>query len=148
LAKDPEDRLQSAKDLRNELRELKQELDSNEAVAGGVTTVPGAVRKWRFAVALAAVAAVAVIGTILVVRPLQDAGQRLNVGAFTRLTSQQGLELWPSLSPDGKSVAYASRAEGNWDIYLHRVGGQNPINLTKDSPADDTHPAFSPAVRG
>jgi Tol biopolymer transport system component len=39
---------------------------------------------------------------------------------------------------------YASRASGNWDIYLQRVGGKNQINLTKDSPADDTQPAFSP----
>jgi len=27
---------------------------------------------------------------------------------------------------------------------MSRVGGKNPINLTKDSPADDTQPAFSP----
>jgi Tol biopolymer transport system component len=37
-----------------------------------------------------------------------------------------------------------SRESGNDDIYLQRVGGHNPINLTKDSPDDDTHPAFSP----
>jgi Tol biopolymer transport system component len=30
------------------------------------------------------------------------------------------------------------------DIYLQSVGGQMPINLTKDSPADDHQPAFSP----
>ncbi len=27
---------------------------------------------------------------------------------------------------------------------MSRVGGKNPINLTKDSAADDTQPAFSP----
>jgi len=27
---------------------------------------------------------------------------------------------------------------------LQRVGGKNPINLTKDSAVDDTQPAFSP----
>jgi len=64
--------------------------------------------------------------------------------SFTQLTDQPGPEFFPSLSPEGKSVAYASRASGNWDIYLQRVGGRNPINLTKDSPADDTQPAFSP----
>ena len=63
---------------------------------------------------------------------------------FTQLTDQPGAEFFPSLSPDGRSVAYASHALGNWDIYLHRVGGRNPINLTKDSPADDSQPAFSP----
>jgi serine/threonine protein kinase/Tol biopolymer transport system component/tetratricopeptide (TPR) repeat protein len=63
---------------------------------------------------------------------------------FTQLTYQPGPEFFPSLSPDGKSLAYASGAAGNWDIYLQRVGGSNPINLTKDSLADDSQPAFSP----
>ncbi len=64
--------------------------------------------------------------------------------AFTQLTDQPGPESVPSLSPDGKSFAYSSQVSGNWDIYLQRVGGRNPINLTKDSMADDTYPAFSP----
>ena len=63
---------------------------------------------------------------------------------FTQLTDQPGPEFFPSLSPDGKSLVYASRASGNWDIYLQRVGGRNSTDLTKDSQADDTQPAFSP----
>jgi serine/threonine protein kinase/Tol biopolymer transport system component/Tfp pilus assembly protein PilF len=63
---------------------------------------------------------------------------------FTQLTHQPGTELFPSLSPDGKTFAYASRASGNWDIYVQRVGGGNPINLTQNSLADDSQPAFSP----
>ncbi len=39
---------------------------------------------------------------------------------------------------------YAAMASGNWDIYRQRVGGEVAFNLTEDSPADDTHPAFSP----
>src|SRR5439155_25070057 len=63
---------------------------------------------------------------------------------FTRLTDQPGPELYPSLSPDGKSFVYQGRAAGKWDIYLQRVGGRNPVNLTKDSTDDNTQPAFSP----
>ncbi len=66
---------------------------------------------------------------------------------FTQLTGLPGPELYPSLSPDGHSVVFASRASGNSDIYLQRVGGKNVLNLTKDSPADDTQPAFSPDGR-
>jgi serine/threonine protein kinase len=62
-----------------------------------------------------------------------------------RFTSQPGPEWFPSFSPDGKTIAYASKASGNWDIYLQRVGGRNPINLTIDSKEDDTEPAFSPS---
>src|SRR5215831_12871290 len=63
---------------------------------------------------------------------------------FTPLTDQSGPEYFPSLSPDGKLFVYAGHASGKWDIYLQRVGGQNPIDLTRDSSANDTEPAFSP----
>src|SRR5439155_7959483 len=63
---------------------------------------------------------------------------------FTQITSRKGLEQFPSLSPDGKWIVYNSEAAGNDDIYLQSVGGQTPINLTKDSPAGDWQPAFSP----
>jgi serine/threonine protein kinase/Tol biopolymer transport system component/Tfp pilus assembly protein PilF len=68
----------------------------------------------------------------------------LRNATFTQLTDQPGPEFFPSLSPDAKSLAYASRASGNWDIYLQRVGGRNPINLTKESAVDDTQATFSP----
>jgi Tol biopolymer transport system component len=64
--------------------------------------------------------------------------------SFTQLTDQPGQELFPSLSPDRKTLAYASRATGRWDIYLQRMGGRNPANLTRHSSADNTQPAFSP----
>jgi len=63
---------------------------------------------------------------------------------FTRLTDVSGLEASPSLSPDGEFVAYVAIDGGDRDVMLLRVGGQRPINLTEDSPADEDHPAFSP----
>jgi Tol biopolymer transport system component len=62
----------------------------------------------------------------------------------TRLTSNPGLEYFPSLSPDGKSLVYASRASGNFDIYLKRIGSRKPVNLTEESQVQETQPAFSP----
>ncbi len=64
--------------------------------------------------------------------------------SFQQVTYQSGPEFFPSLSPDGKSTIYASRASGNWDIYFQRIGDGDVINLTKDSVADDSQPAFSP----
>ena len=83
-------------------------------------------------------------GAYLLLRPQPRQAQGLKNVRFTQLTDQAGAEFFPSLSPDGQSVVYASRASGNWDIYLQRAGSRNSINLTKDSPADDTQPAFSP----
>ena len=61
-----------------------------------------------------------------------------------QLTNSAGPEFFPSLAADGKSFIYASRASGNWDIYWQRVGGKNPVNLTRDSLADETQPSYSP----
>ena len=63
---------------------------------------------------------------------------------FTQITSQSGLEWFPSLSPDGKWVVYGGDAEGNRRIFLQSTTGQTPIDLTADSPDDDDQPAFSP----
>jgi Tol biopolymer transport system component len=63
---------------------------------------------------------------------------------FAQITGDAGAELFPSLSGDGTRVLYASKASGNWDIYLRRVGSNESVNLTRDSLEDDTQPAFSP----
>ena len=63
---------------------------------------------------------------------------------FTQITSQSGLEWFPSLSPDGKWVVYGADSEGHRDIVLQSTTGQTPINLTPDSTDDDDQPAFSP----
>ncbi len=65
-------------------------------------------------------------------------------GSFAQVTSQSGLEWFPSLSPDGRWVVYGGDARGNRDIFLQSTTGQTPINLTADSPDDDDQPAFSP----
>ncbi|HSS48409.1 MAG TPA: hypothetical protein VLX28_05640, partial [Thermoanaerobaculia bacterium] len=46
--------------------------------------------------------------------------------------------------PDGKNLVYVKAHDGNRDIYFQPVGGGNTIDLTSDSLADDTQPAFSP----
>ncbi|PYR87617.1 MAG: hypothetical protein DMF84_31190, partial [Acidobacteria bacterium] len=63
---------------------------------------------------------------------------------YKQLTFSDGLEMFPSLSPDGKTFAYVSAQSGNRDIYVQRVDGRTATDITSDSPADDSEPAFSP----
>ena len=95
--------------------------------------------------------AAAVIGASIVAAAwfLRDAREQAPVrtpvpATFGQLTSAAGVELFPSLSPDGTWVAYAGEGKGNRDVYLQSVGGTTPINLTTDSNQDDDQPAFSP----
>jgi len=143
LAKDPSRRYQSGLDLWNDLDELKQELDSG---VGAGTGAPAVETSRALPVTLAAAAVVVLAATVYWLWP-SSGGERAESAreiAFSQLTHGPGQELFPSLSPDGRTMAYASDAAGNFDIYAQRVGGENAINLTRDSTADDTQPAFAP----
>jgi eukaryotic-like serine/threonine-protein kinase len=148
LVKDPARRYQIAADLRNELEELKHDLDSGSLAVSAVATPPPAgppKTKWMWA-GTAIVLAAASAAAYRWMSPRDAANRVVARGerAFTQLTTQPGLETSPSLSPDGRWVAYAGNQAGNADIYLQSVGGHNAINLTKDSVRDDIEPAFSP----
>jgi hypothetical protein len=126
LAKDPSRRYQSAADLRSDLEDVKLDLSAGavEAVAGPAHPPPLRIRGWLAAPIVLAVAAVSGIVGYRARPPVPTlAGPALD-GTFVRLTSRAGEEIFPSLSPDGEFVAYASQAAGNWDIYLQRAGGE------------------------
>jgi TolB protein len=66
------------------------------------------------------------------------------VVALTPLVDRSGTQYSGELSPDGKRLLYVTEEGGDRDLFLQRVGGENPINLTVNSPEDDFDPAFSP----
>jgi serine/threonine protein kinase len=61
------------------------------------------------------------------------------------LTGDQGTELNPSISPDGKIIAYSwdGPNRDNYDIYTRPVGAAQSLRLTTD-PRTDGFPAWSP----
>lgn len=148
LVKDLDHRYQSAKDLRNELEELKRDLEprGRQALPGAFSIETLRMRLVPLVVTVGTIAVITV-ATMMVWRWRSGVGSLYPTAVpvtFTQLTFQSGIESFPSLSPDGKWFVYVSATSGNQDIYLQGVGGQNPINLTKDSPAADTQPTFSP----
>jgi Tol biopolymer transport system component len=153
LEKDPRHRFHSADDLAFAL----------ESVAGGgrsgalarpseipAAAVPAGKRRPALVrtgagalLVLALAAAVMWLAGYRLVR--SRAAERAVAGAtFQPLTTQSGVELFPTISPDGKTFVYVGYSSGNADIYLQRVDGRNAINLTRDTPEDDMQPAFSP----
>ena len=141
LAKDPDRRYQTATDLRNDLDDLAQSLSSGE-LAAAATVRPARWPPWP----VRAMLAVAVLGLVAAVVDWRLRAPQSNPNispptlSHSRLTQREGVERGPSISPDGKWVVYM--ADG--DIYLQSVTGQTAINLTKDSPTNETTPAFSP----
>ena len=148
LVKEPTRRAQSALDLSAQLQDLARMLDSgrlrsdaykveNASAVSRSTTWP----RWRIALAAATIILAGAIAALVWTPSAPSAPQ----APLIRLTSDSGLTMDPSLSPDGKLVAYASDRAGNdnLDIWVQQVEGGLPIRLTSDA-GDETEPSFSP----
>jgi TolB protein len=77
-------------------------------------------------------------------RPTSDIYLKSTTGrTVTQLTSDPANDVMPSISPDGKRVAFASSRSGNWDIYVMSAAGGQAMQITSD-PAPELHPTWSP----
>ncbi|HUP48192.1 MAG TPA: protein kinase, partial [Thermoanaerobaculia bacterium] len=143
MAKDPERRYQSMKDIAIELRDLAQDFDSLTGTPALLAPESPASKAWWWAAA--GLGALAVLAAWLVSRRAEPAASAPLVrGKLTQLTRQGGYETYPRLSPDGNFLVYVSAAAGKTDIYLQRLGGFHAMNLTGKSKAPATQPAISP----
>ena len=153
LAKEPGRRYQTATDLRNDLEDLQRQVVSGQApsvgrAGGWWRRAAGLPRPRRRLVAIAAVILVAAAAAAAVYwrSPwFSRESTAPNRFEFTQLTSQPGVEWFPSMSPDGEWVVYGGEAGARRHLFLQRVSGQNPQDISgADSTADDDQPAFSP----
>src|SRR4029453_6903276 len=101
-------------------------------------------RRWLRRGMAGSVALALLVGTYAISQRVQGGAHGPIPVAFQQLTDQPGEEREAQIAPGDASFAFVSDAAGNPDIYLQRVGGHNPVNLTPDSPVADTAPAFSP----
>jgi Tol biopolymer transport system component len=69
--------------------------------------------------------------------------KQVNSRVLTRLTTDPGQDVMPSLSPDGTRIAFASNRSGNWDIWVMPVTGGKAIQVSMDH-AHELHPSWSP----
>ena len=69
--------------------------------------------------------------------------KHVNSSVITQITSDPGHDVMPSLSPDGRTIAFASNRQGNWNIYLIDAEGGQARQVTDDS-SHELHPSFSP----
>jgi len=141
LEKSPDDRYQSARELLVDVRRLKRAHDSGTLAAVGMRPagVAGLSRKQTVALGLTLFLSFA-LGALLqrnLPKP-ERAPMR-----FSTVTNFSGMEVQPSLSPDGRSVAFVSNRDRQWDIYVGLVTGGSLVRITND-PNLEAHPRWSP----
>lgn len=132
LEKRASDRWQSAADLHGALEPY--------AITSGASAPfqPAEARRgfvWtpqRIAIIAGAVglAATALIMTTVAFR---GGSETLVVANTSQVSSNPGLEIHPSISPDGRMVAYVTRASGRQRLFVRQVSGGRAIALTDTS---------------
>ncbi len=139
LRKNPDRRIQHMVDVKLALEDLKEESDSGRLQAA----VPR--RRSKIGPWTVAAAAVAVVSVTSLVIWLTRPPAALGAPVLTQLTRDTGLTIDPTLSADGKLLAYASdrNGNGNLNIWVQQVDGGEPIQVTRD-PGNELEPAFSP----
>jgi Tol biopolymer transport system component len=137
LAKDPEERYQTTRDLLADVRRIKRDTES------GVRVVPKRPRRARATWALAA-GLVAGAGLLVVLWPRGPAPFRPRVGRTTQITRDPGLEIDATISPDAKFVAYAAGPQYMTKIHVRQVAGGRPVSLADDLTGEQRFPRWSP----
>ncbi len=120
-----------------------------DAAASPVTVAaappPGSRRPARVARAAAPWVAGAVLGALVVGLAGWSLGFRGSPSTsrrFRAVTSFAGVQAQPVLSPDGRSVAFVSNRDGDYDIYVGLVSGGALIKITHD-PNLESRPSWS-----
>ena len=66
------------------------------------------------------------------------------LGTATQMTTDEGLEIQPAISPDGSWIAYAAGNSVTMRIFFRALGGGSAIPITNDSSALEAAPRWSP----
>ncbi len=130
LAKDPEDRYQTVKDLLSELRRFKRESDSDiSTIRRKAQAIPPTrpAKRWRLAGAAVSLVLLVVIGWYFLLSRKETALRLTNP---VQLASAIGVADYPTWSPEGGRLAYHSNQSGKWDIWVTQVKGGDTVNLT------------------
>ncbi len=68
----------------------------------------------------------------------------LETGATERLTDNSGLDEWPSFSPSGTQIAWASGGEERKHLWVMQADGSDKRQLTDSLMFGDAYPEWSP----
>ena len=140
LEKTPANRFQSADELYSALEPY--------SVASGSTaaaSAPSKPFKWTPQRIAVAAGALGIVATALIASTvaLRRDNRTVAIGTTRQITSASGLEFHPSISPDGKMVAYVVNTSGRSQLFVRQLSGGRAVPLT-DTSVNPRWPQWNP----
>ena len=151
LEKNLSERFQTARDVAFAIEGLS---DPSNTVSGGQSTpsaarVPVSRRRGLVLISAAGVPGVLLIAWFAMSRSdgsreRSGGAPPIVIGAATQVTAEDGLEIHPALSPDGKLLAYAAGKATEMRIFIRPVAGGRTLTLSESGNAFEYEPRWSP----
>ena len=142
LAKRPADRWQTAEELLAQLEPLLT--PSGGTTPAETRPVAAAPRVSVGARVAVIVGAVALGGTVAAIFLANHRPAEVALGRRMQVTLDPGLEVNPTLSPDGKFIVYAAGPTWEMKLFVRQLEGGSTIPITRDVPGDLRRPLWSP----
>jgi len=140
LARLPQDRYQHMDELAVDLRQLRLELEGRPEARG----VPASPRQRVMPCRRLLQAAAVMLGVWAASWGSAPAPEHAAAASVLALHDSFAQPTW---NPAGNLIAYVSSEAGSQDVWISDPSGANPMNLTADSPGQDSRPAWSPDGR-
>jgi len=144
LAKDREERYQSAADLRADLRRLRRESESGQTAVSAKPIVAWWRHPWPYAGLVLAIAAIA--GGVYLYSTRKLSAPIAKQADWAPITDFADSAVSPAISSDGHMLAFIRGDNtffGNGQIYIKLLPDGEPVQLTRDGLAK-LSPEFSP----
>jgi eukaryotic-like serine/threonine-protein kinase len=145
LKKDPKQRLQAIGEARIVIEGLlagKEQADTDQTVSA--TPIPGVPEKRRHLAAWGIGGFLAgVVLASAVAWWAERSGSARAAMHFSPVTSFAGVQAQPTLSPDGRSVAFISNRDGSYNVYVGLVRGGELVQVTHGASLK-SRPSWSP----
>ncbi|MBV8675068.1 MAG: PD40 domain-containing protein, partial [Acidobacteriaceae bacterium] len=125
LQKEPEQRYESTRDLYQELRNLFDRLSEAQSSAALAPAVPAKRGRWMIPTLLAVCLPLAGLCGYL----LRPSGQDIRNYRYTLLATDTDRAAW---SPDSKAIAFASKVNGTFQVFLRYLNSPVPAQLTRE----------------
>jgi Tol biopolymer transport system component/tRNA A-37 threonylcarbamoyl transferase component Bud32 len=105
---------------------------------------PAAASPWRRWIVPAGGVALLAGAYLLGAHQARPAALPMAFGSTAKVTWDPAMEVLPAISPDGKTVAYASGTALHMRVFVRPVAGGRAIALTDDTTQVQSHPRWSP----